>query len=306
MIETHTRIPSDISIEGQIIADEAFALTQSIEPEEQKLIVAKTIVGLAAELSTEDRAVFSNRLGRREEFVQMARAYLSPFEAYLSHEEDERWGKGVIEIGREDLPRAIKRLGEGRNPAIIVRASEWEEGGSFVDDFTQELALVGDFSYSKVEKYPQSKWKSGSSIPHLDKFPQLPAPQLKWSLSASQLEKGKATGIVGLATNKQRNLNAVQSDTDEEADSEYASAKDLILGSAQLQWLFERVSDGRTPKNWESTIEGVHLTAVTLNPKDVMIWPQGGPHSKLPAWHCLRQVGSEPRESISYHFIQRS
>jgi len=74
----------------------------------------------------------------------------------------------------------------------------------------------------------------------------------------------------------------------------------------KVRGLYTSASHGR-PRGTKDiiTADQTHITATVLEPGDVAFWPQGGPGSQAPAWHAFRQIGEEPRTSVSYHFVQQ-
>jgi hypothetical protein len=219
--------------------------------------------------------------------------------------EDQKYGNGLLEItSLDDVPKAAERFLGGKNQAVIVRAEAWGEDENVGDKITELLAPLGDFQKVGVEQFPKPSMPTGSSGLHLDNFVHAKDGKagFRYSFSAAELNTGRVMFIAGLAGKRARNVSPKVEGT----SHPYDEALIRLEADPKVKQLYSSARDGR-PKLKSDFIanEGTHVVSVVLNPGDVVLWPQGGPGSEVPAWHAFRKIDNQDRSSTSYHYIKQ-
>jgi hypothetical protein len=131
-----------------------------------------------------------------------------------------------------------------------------------------------------------------------------PEERFPYSLTASRINRGQVLFIAGLASPAvyswpKRQYNLTVNDLND--TNKIAGFHNSVMAPVNAR--------GVGYDEWEQTGKGFQgdFAATTLSAGDVVIWPQGGEDSRLPAWHGFFQIGHpnqsrfEPRESTSYH-----
>lgn len=217
--------------------------------------------------------------------------------------------KPLVEIVPDQIPRTAENLLASRGVLAVVRAAAYED---FHTDIVPQLASAG-LQMVKAELFPEAHrgMTGGSSRLHLDNFAEVDAPDYRYDLSTSRVDKGRVIFIGGQATARARDAHR----------QEHLEERQELREINQIQKLEHDALKGKSPlspiefaarnKNGERlhAVRG-KLVAVTLNQGDVAFWAQGGPNSETPAWHAVHQVGNpahpafQARSSTSTHFVK--
>lgn len=230
-----------------------------------------------------------------------------PLRREIEAAEDRMYGNGLIELtSLEGFSRAARRVLNGKNTALVVRAGTWGDDRRRISHkIVDLLSPIGEFDKVGQERFPKAtaKWVEGSSWLHLDNFiyDDEKKSGFRFTLSASQLETGSALFIGGPASRRARNTQP----KNEGVAHPYEQALIKLEQDPRIQHLYTIAASGQL-KGLRSDFvaEGQHMTAVVLKPGDTVLWAQGGPGSDAASWHAFRQIGQEPRVSTSYHYVQ--
>lgn len=209
--------------------------------------------------------------------------------------------KSLIEVPAYEIPLAIDRLLEGKNPALVVRNGGYE---NFDKDILGSLA---DASHATVvgttEHFPNEamrlKGKTDSDL-HLDMFLESKTPGYRYTLSAAKVEAGEVLFVGGIASKRTKGWDL----------GKYNKRQRQLNKTSVVARLYDQAKHSTSPsyREWrvhEPNLE-VDMVAVTLHPGDVVVWPQGGPGTEAASWHGFRQVGTEARATSSYHLRQQT
>lgn len=208
--------------------------------------------------------------------------------------------RSLIEIPAAKLEVAAERLLNGKNPAIVVRAGQYED---FDDDILQPLMSVSGLSLRGQEIFPREGNGLGHSRVHLDASRDQHRSYFPDGLTVSRVDRGQVVFIAGLAKKTVHDMSELQ----------YVQARERVNSDRRIVGLEERAVSitprGPGYEEWSPQLRTVsgNLIATTLSAEDVVIWPQGNAGAKIPAWHGFFQVGNRkspgfvPRQSTSYH-----
>ena len=216
--------------------------------------------------------------------------------------ETAKFGSRLIEAGPRDLPLAGEQILRGRNVAAVVRAGQYQD---VYTDILEPLQALRGLKLLEREEFPKPG-RGGHSLVHLDvKYDRrTKKEEFPYSLSVSKVNKGQVLFIAGLASTFVYNWSRQRMKT----QVQYSISSNRISG------LWDNATELTSPrgvgyKEWTETGKGFrgNFVATTLGPGDIVIWPQGGAESRLPAWHGFIQIGHpqhpsfEARNSTSYH-----
>lgn len=214
-------------------------------------------------------------------------------------EADKFAGRALIETSTKDMREFLsagERLLEGKNPAVVVRAGEYDD---FDRDILGPLQALTSSRIIAKQTFPNETMVGASSELHLDNFIDSFKTGFRYDFSVSQINRGNVLFMAGLASNKAKRWGR----------DKYFETVKLLNDEPAIRRLYDQAKTGASPAYREITLkrEGVDVMAVALSAGDVAIWPQGGLEGELPAWHAFREVGGrsqpgfEPRQSTSYH-----
>lgn len=285
--------------------------TDTAQPVDPNVEFVIDLVGDMNGLSTEER------LGQERDVVEFVRSieatetrlvatdvlmgalrHRSPHMQELIEERDkELFGERVAEVLPEHVGRVTERLLRGKNVAAVIRAGSFDDLES---DVLSPLRRAGKLAQlgGPIE-FPNRTMTSNSarsSALHIDIEPDL-ADRFPYTLSASQTEEGSVLFIAGLASKRARGWTTTQYDL-----------RKSRLGELQaVRRLYDEAASGMPPQRREVEIRKpgleIDLSVVRLEKGDVVIWPQGGEGADVADWHAFRQIGDEPRVSVTRHFV---
>lgn len=218
--------------------------------------------------------------------------------------------KPIVEIVPEEIPDSAENLLASRGVLAVVRAANYED---FYADIVPQLKDAG-LHMVKAELFPEahSSITGGSTLIHLDNFAEDDAPDYRYDLSASRVDKGRVIFIGGQATAHAR---------DARRKEHLRDRRELRRDEKILELEREALKNKAPASAIEFTArdakgERLHairgkLVAVALAQGDVALWAQGGPGSEMPVWHAVQQIGNsdhpafQARSSTSVHFVKR-